>query len=317
MAQLNLSLTSAGSNTYNLTALGAADWIVYPTTTPVRKNGGGSQIGVAHVGSFSDSLATDGLVTSTWSDGATTASGSTHSLVFSSTGVGNGYSLTFPADTQQRTAYVIAGCYGANVNVTATLSDGSAAQQTSTIVWGGSGGVQAYIAISYAAASAGQTLTVTLTQASTGSYSNTSFQSAALSAPIAPVAPGPAPLTLTGYAPSVVRGVTSNTSPVAGAITLTGYAPTVTQGLSKTISPAPASLTITGYAPTVSKGARQSLTTGTPTPSTLVLTGYAPLISQGLNVVPHLSDTTIMRLSSARGTATLGPDRLQQTTGFP
>lgn len=334
MAQLNLSVGSPTSSTYDLTALGTADWIVYPSATAVRKATGGSVIGVAHIGSFSDSVATDGNVTSTWSDGAGTASGSTHSLIFSGNGQGIGYSVTVPANTQQRTLYVISGCYGANVTVTATLSDGSAAQQTGTITWGGGGGVQTVTTITYSAASVGQTLTVSLVQGSTGSYSNTSLQSAALTAPAAAVVPGAASLALAGYAPSVVRGVTTSITPGAGAVGIAGYAPSVTQGMTTSVSPAPAAIGVTGYAPSVTQTAAQSVSpapgglaiTGyaptvvrgaslalSPGAAQLGVTGYAPTISQANNVTPHYHDATIMQLSAVRAVASLGPDRLQQT----
>ena len=132
-----------------------------------------------------------------------------------------------------------------------------------------------------------------------------------------PVSPAAGSMTLTGYAPSVVRSANINLAPAVAALAITGYAPSITQGLSKTISPAPASMTVTGYAPTVTRGASQTIPAGAAVPATLTLRGYAPTVSQANNLTPHYSDTTIMRLTQLRGTASLGPDRLQQTTGFP
>lgn len=153
----------------------------------------------------------------------------------------------------------------------------------------------------------------------------------------ASLGPGSAPLTITGYAPSVARGVTTDTTPGPAGLTIAGYAPSVTQGLTKTISPAPASLTvtgyapavsqtaarstspapatltITGYAPTVTRGASQTIPAGAAVPATLQLRGYAPTITQANNVTPHMYDATIMRLSAVRSVAALGPDRIQQT----
>lgn len=185
MASLNFSLAPAAGKSINLTALGTADWLACPTTTYIRKNGGGSLIGLTHVGNtFGDSIATDSNATATWTDGSGTVSNSADtSLVFSTTGAGQGFQATFPADTNVRTAYLLMGGYGASQTVTATLSDGSAAAQTGTIVWSSGAGVQSLVKIDYSASTA-CTLTVKIVQASAGTSSNTSFQAAALSAPI-------------------------------------------------------------------------------------------------------------------------------------
>jgi hypothetical protein len=124
-----------------------------------------------------------------------------------------------------------------------------------------------------------------------------------------PVGLGVAALALTGYAPTVVRGITTNAAPSAGALAVTGYAPSVTQGLTTSVSPAartlaltgyapsvtqtalksasptPANLAITGYAPTVTRGANQTIPAGAAMPSTLVLTGYAPTVQQQAPVI--------------------------------
>jgi hypothetical protein len=335
MAQLNLSVVAAGTSTYDLTALGTSDWIVYPNATPVRKNGGGSQIALAHVGSFSDSVATDSKEMSTWSDGAGTVSGSTNSLIFSGTGDGIGYALTVPADTNVRTVTAILGVYNTRMRITATLSDSSVAQQVDTsIVSDSSGGNPAAVTVRYAAASAGQTLTIVATQITPSGYANTSFQSAALSVPAAAITPGVVALALTGYAPSVVRGVTTSVAPGTASLAITGYAPSVTQGMTTSVTPAPAAMTISGYAPTVAQTAAQTVApapaglafTGyAPTVTrgaslgvqiggaALVLTGYAPKISQANNVTPHYRDATILQLSAVRAATNLGPDRLQMT----
>lgn len=196
---LSMSVVLPGTSTYNLTLLGAADWIDYPGASPVRKNGGGSQISVVHVGTFTDNVATDSKITTTWSNGTPTASASSTSLVFSSSGVGIGYSLTFPADTNQRTVTVIGGNYNANVRITATLSDGSAPQVADNSLTGSaSTGKQAVATIVYRAASAGQTLTVTILSTSQGSSSNTSFQAAAMSAPTSVLSADSGSFSLTG-----------------------------------------------------------------------------------------------------------------------
>lgn len=183
MAGLSMSVAAAGGNTYNLTTLGTADWIVYPSTSTVRKSGGAG-ISLAHVGTFSDGTASPAGDTATWSDGSGTASGSTQNCIFTNNSPGNGfgYSATFPADTSQRTAYFLVGAYAASLRITATLSDGSAAQQVDTsVVWSSGGGRLALVSVTYSAASSGQTMTISSTQNSAVAGSpNVSMQFAAL-----------------------------------------------------------------------------------------------------------------------------------------
>ncbi|HKI68374.1 MAG TPA: Ig-like domain-containing protein, partial [Verrucomicrobiae bacterium] len=78
--------------------------------------------------------------------------------------LGSGFRLTVPADTTQKTLRVYVGAYSAEGQLTASLSDGSAASFTSS----GSGTVNNFglgpggvFAITYAADSSNQTLTVT------------------------------------------------------------------------------------------------------------------------------------------------------------
>jgi hypothetical protein len=194
-----MSVVLPGTSTYNLTALGTADWAEYNAATPVRKNGGGGQISVSHVGTFTDNVATDSKITATWSDGTPTVSGSSTNLIYSASGVGIGYSAVFPADTQQRKVTVICGNYNANVRITATLSDGSAAQAIDNSLTGSSTtGKQAVATIVYRAAAAGQTLTVTVLSTSQGSSSNTSFEAATLSLPSPVLSADPGAFSLAG-----------------------------------------------------------------------------------------------------------------------
>ncbi|HEX8412574.1 MAG TPA: SGNH/GDSL hydrolase family protein [Sphingomicrobium sp.] len=180
-AALNLSVAPAGSGTYDLTALGTADWVVYPSVSLVRKASGGNLIAVAHIGTFTDSAATPSTNTAAWTDGTPTASGNTKNVVYSAAGAGIGYSLTFPAGVNQRTATILAGGYGTTIQVTAHLSDGSVADKVdSSTVWTSGVGLNRVITVTYAAASAGQTLTVSIVQAA-GSTGNANIQGAALS----------------------------------------------------------------------------------------------------------------------------------------
>lgn len=275
---LSMSVVLPGASTYNLTALGASDWIDYPGTSPVRKSGGGNQISVTHVGTFTDNVATDSKITTTWNNGTPTASASSTSLVFSSSGVGIGYSLTFPADTNQRTVTVIGGNYNANVRITATLSDGGAPQVVDNSLTGSAAtGKQAVATIVYRAASAAQTLTVTILSTSQGSSSNTSFQAAAMSAPTSVLSADSGSFSLTGSDAGLaaqrklnaqpgsfaLAGATANLKAVrvlaagSGAFALTG------QAAALTFQPKPSA---TGPTYTLTASTGSFVLTGRPTP---------------------------------------------------
>lgn len=114
--------------------------------------------------------------------------------MFSGTGSGIGYSVTVPADTTERVLTLLAGGYGANMRVTAHLSDSSVADKVDdSSVWADIA-LNQVITVKYAAASAGQTLVVTFTQYnSSNAYSNTNIQSAALRIAVPVSFSGPVP----------------------------------------------------------------------------------------------------------------------------
>jgi hypothetical protein len=95
-----------------------------------------------------------------WSDGTPTASSSNNASGLYINGVGQGYSITAPADGNPRTLVVHVGGWNSGGTFTAHLSDGSApdytdVQPTSSVQY------DRNYTLTYQAASAGQTLTVT------------------------------------------------------------------------------------------------------------------------------------------------------------
>jgi hypothetical protein len=195
----------------NLTAEGGLDWAVWGTGNStslapnVRKNGGsgisdltditnGNPLrGLGQFGNFGGSFFD-------WSDGTPTASGTGVSVGLQHNGtgtansnVGEGFSFTVPADTNFRQVTVYAVVNNARAQLTGTLSDGSAAQSVQVV--DSTGGTTSYaFTLTYRAATAGQTLTVTLTctQDATGDNSGNaaiqavSFRNAAFPFTLAP-----------------------------------------------------------------------------------------------------------------------------------
>jgi hypothetical protein len=96
-----------------------------------------------------------------WTDGAPVVSGTSSDGVSVAGGVGKGFQFSVPADTTTRTLVIYVGTANSTGKLTAQLSDRSApdfSSSTGTRVtksWDG------YYTLTYRAASAGQTLTVT------------------------------------------------------------------------------------------------------------------------------------------------------------
>jgi len=111
-----------------------------------------------------------------WSNGTPTASGNDAGGATAS-GAGAGFTFTVTADTTTRTLLVYIGGSGTTGRLTAHLSDASAADYVDTSL-GGTGRYDGVYTLVFHAASAGQQLRVTWTQAS-GSGS-VSLQAAAL-----------------------------------------------------------------------------------------------------------------------------------------
>ena len=166
------SLSGSGNSVAtgaNLTTEGSADWVHWGDGSVPgvnRKSGVTAQIsGYTVVGSGAVSSYTNDPRPLSWSDGTPTASNS-HDLkgVFISK-VGNGFSITAPADTSSRTLTVHVGGWSSAGTLTAHLSDGSAANYVDTTA-AATGQYDRNYTLTYNAASAGQTLTVTWVMAS-------------------------------------------------------------------------------------------------------------------------------------------------------
>jgi hypothetical protein len=112
-----------------------------------------------------------------WSDGTPTKSSTNNLNGLYIIGQGQGFSFTAPADTTQRTLVVHVGGWSSGGTLTAQLSDGSAASYTNTTATNGNQYDWNYT-LTYNAASAGQTLTVTWKMSSGGG--NVTLAAAAL-----------------------------------------------------------------------------------------------------------------------------------------
>ena len=197
MAQNSLSVTKT-SAAANVSTLGAADWAVWNGTTASltpnqRKSGGGSQISSSLFGGGAVGFYLGDPRTISWtSDGTPTASGSSDGGIYSpisGTGIGFGVQAIFPASTTTRRAWVYVGYYDAVVaRVTSILSDGSVGNQVDSTTLTGSAATSfdGYVVVDYAAASAGQTLTVRIEVLTEFTGGNATLQAAAF-ADIAPI----------------------------------------------------------------------------------------------------------------------------------
>jgi Ca2+-binding RTX toxin-like protein len=194
----------------NLTAEGKLDWAVWGTGSsvtlaPADAKSGGS--GISNLTNISNGnplrgLGQFGVVAHSfqWSDGTPAPSGANVAAGLQHNGqggsvsnVGEGFSFTVPADTAERVLNVYATTNYGESELTATLSDGSAVPVVldATNV---SFNSPARYTIDYAAASAGQTLTVTL-RLTADDTTNSTANAAIYAATLALAAPTIAPTT--------------------------------------------------------------------------------------------------------------------------
>jgi hypothetical protein len=155
------SATTSGP--INLTTLGTADWAHWGLTATAsfdHKTGITSQI-PTYTLTVGGTVGRAVLYTNNyvWSDGTPTGSGSTPTGVYIG-GVGHGSQLVLPADNvTARTLKLYVGLNKVLGKLTATLSDGSAAPFTDAVD-NPTGTTYRTYALTYRAASPGQTLTV-------------------------------------------------------------------------------------------------------------------------------------------------------------
>ncbi len=176
---------AAAPASVNLTGEGTADWARWGLTNVAsfdHKAGVTQQIGTYSLlngGKVAWRSDTDPLFS--WTDGTpdmvVTNSGAT--LILS--GAGHGYRISVPAGTTTQTLRLYVGLYRAQGQLTAALSDGSAATLTESPVDNATGNSRLVYTISYRAASQGQTLTLTWTMLASHGSGNVSLQAASLS----------------------------------------------------------------------------------------------------------------------------------------
>jgi Ig-like domain from next to BRCA1 gene len=204
----------------NLTTEGTQDWANWGLTSAAsfdHKAGVAQQIsnysvlGVSAVSNFGDLT-----YTHTWTDGQPDASGSATTGVYVSGAAGNGFQVTAPADTATRTLKLYVGAWNAQGQLQAQLSDGSAATYVDTSVNATSGTLNYVYTISYKAASAGQTLTVSFTLLSNynSPYGNVTLQAATLAGAASAGAP-----------PTNLVATASTINPPSATVTVTWSAP--------------------------------------------------------------------------------------------
>ena len=175
----SLSGSATTSNTsVNLTTEGASDWMHWGDAAVTRKAGGTPQlsnytvIGVAPVLQY----CCDPRSVS-WTDGTPTGSATNNQNGIFVYSIGDGFAITAPADTTTRKLILHVGGWNSGATLTAHLSDGSALDYTNTAA--GSGQYDGNYTLTYSAASAGQSLTVTWTMTS-GTSGNVTLMAAAL-----------------------------------------------------------------------------------------------------------------------------------------
>jgi hypothetical protein len=186
MAQLSMTVTLSNANV-NLSTVGIIDWNVFAggTTTASDWLSGGSHTisdaaiyGTNYTGSY-----TNDPRSISWTNGTNTPTnaGETDG-VYNNNTAGNGFIITFPASTVLSTAYVYLGAYNMTTaaTITAALSDATAGPvtDTTTLVTAASAVQDGYAFITYAAGSAGQSMT--LTWYSNTASGNVSLQGAAI-----------------------------------------------------------------------------------------------------------------------------------------
>lgn len=178
----DIEMQNGCNSAIDLTALGADDWVTWAANAwPLERKSGTAQItDPVAVGSQPYYWENGDPIRYSWTDAAVTTTGNANGSMWVP-GNGNGYSLTFPADTTRRVARIYGYRWQANVRITASLSDSSATTVIDNTMFNPNvdGDIAFYTDIEYSAASAGQTLTVTATS-NGGSDPYASFSAAAL-----------------------------------------------------------------------------------------------------------------------------------------
>ena len=187
MAASLSGVNAASPGSVNLSTEGTTDWAHWGLTnaasfdhkaavTPQISNF--TQLGTTAANRFQ--APTGARVAYTWTGGTPTASATntTTGLYINGT-IGNGFSLSVPANTTTKTLRLYVGSWFAQGRLQATLSDGSAAQYV-TFVDAPSGLVDRLITLNFSAASAGQTLNIQYTMFTDYGSGNVTLSAATL-----------------------------------------------------------------------------------------------------------------------------------------
>ncbi|MDD5322265.1 MAG: hypothetical protein PHD43_16960 [Methylococcales bacterium] len=147
----------------SLTTEGTVDWIHWGETPLNRKAGVTAQLSTYTLPAGGTVLGyNDDPRGLTWSDGAPIAASANNKNGLYIGGIGKGFSFTAPADTTTRTLTVHVGGWKSAGTLTAQLSDGSATNFVNTTPVA-TGQYDRDYTLTYSAAGAGKTLTVTWT----------------------------------------------------------------------------------------------------------------------------------------------------------
>jgi hypothetical protein len=176
------TLTGSGTNATtvaNLTSEGSVDWVHWGDAALNRKAGVAAELSTyTELGAGQAQTYANDPRGLSWTDGTPTATATADTNGVFASGVQSGFSFTAPADTSTRNLTVHVGGYASSGTLTASLSDGSAANFVATTS-AATGAYDENYTLTYSAASAGQTLTVSWVMSSgTG---NVTLNGAALS----------------------------------------------------------------------------------------------------------------------------------------
>ncbi len=150
---------NSSASTYDLTAEGTADWVHWGDGVLNRKSGVTSQISdYIVVGSGPVMGYNNDLRAMSWVDGTPIPNGANNNGVYINF-LQNGFSLTAPADTNTRVLAVHVGGWFSGGTLTASLSGGAVAPFVDSTI-PANGQYDRNYTLTYSAATAGQTLTV-------------------------------------------------------------------------------------------------------------------------------------------------------------
>ena len=151
---------TSATTTANLTTEGPADWVHWGDASLTRKSGVSPQISTySIVGAGSVLSYTNDPRALSWTDGTPTASGTNNNGLYINS-LQNGYSFTAPAGAGSQVLTIHVGGWASGGTMRAHLSDASATDYVDTTTTA-SGQYDRNYTLTYNAASAGQTLTIT------------------------------------------------------------------------------------------------------------------------------------------------------------